>query len=87
MTERPYITCRELISFIAAYLDGTLGGEELREFERHLAVCPSCVAYLASYRETIRIAKATETAPALLRDEAPAELIEAILAATVRGGS
>jgi anti-sigma factor RsiW len=84
MTQRPYITCRELISFIADYLDGTLGARERHEFERHLSVCPSCVAYLASYEETIRMARATETAPSLLGDDAPTELIEAILASTSR---
>jgi anti-sigma factor RsiW len=81
MTNRPYITCRELISFIADYVDGVLETDTLFEFERHLAVCPSCVAYLGSYRETIRVAKLTAAAPDLLVEEAPAELIEAILAA------
>ena len=84
MTNRPYITCRELISFIADYLDGVLAEEARFEFDRHLAVCPSCVAYLASYRESIRLAKAASEEPQSLADEAPAELIEAIIAASRR---
>ena len=84
MTQKPYITCRELISFIADYLDGKLGEDARYEFDRHLSVCPSCVAYLASYRETIRMMKTAASPPALLRDEAPDELVDAIIAATVR---
>lgn len=81
MSDRPYITCRQLISFIADYLDGGLDADARFEFERHLGVCPSCRAYLASYRETIQMAKAASTEPQALVDDAPAELIEAILAA------
>jgi len=84
MSNRPYITCRELIAFIVDYLDGNLAADALHEFERHLAVCPSCVAYLASYKETIRMAKAAEEPPQALHDDAPDDLIVAIVAATRR---
>jgi anti-sigma factor RsiW len=75
---RPYITCRQLIEFIAAYVDGELDGLAREDFERHLAACASCRAYLASYRETIEIVH-------LLAVEEPAtdvpeELVAAILA-------
>ena len=80
MSARPYITCRELIDFIADYLDRALSASELDDFERHLSICPSCRAYLASYRATLRLEKATAEADAL--EEAPEELIQAIL--TVR---
>lgn len=59
LSERPYITCRQLIDFIYDYLDGTLPTDEQHEFERHLAVCPSCVHYLNTYRQTMRISKQT----------------------------
>lgn len=81
MNQRPYITCRQLISFIADYIEGSLDADTHFEFERHLGVCPSCRAYLASYRETIQMAKVTATEPEQLVDDAPAELIEAILGA------
>ncbi|HYM60483.1 MAG TPA: zf-HC2 domain-containing protein [Thermoanaerobaculia bacterium] len=84
MNERSYITCKALISFICDYLDGALDSRERLEFERHLAVCPSCVAYLASYKETIRTMKAVDSPPGEILDNAPAELIAAILAATSR---
>jgi anti-sigma factor RsiW len=84
VTEKPYITCRELISFLADYIEQTLPPETLYEFERHLNVCPSCVAYVASYRETIVITRRANVSPKLLQDEAPAELIAAILASAKR---
>ena len=77
MNERPIITCRELIDFIADYLDGALAADARFDFERHLAVCPSCRAYLASYAATIRASReamAADDAP-----ELPEELVQAIL--------
>lgn len=62
MTHHPYITCRELIDFIADYLEGELPEAERHEFERHLKVCPSCVAYLESYRRTVSLGKEALTA-------------------------
>ncbi len=79
-----YITCRELITFLADYLDGELPAEKNVEFERHLAVCVSCVQYIATYRETIRMAKVTMLMPELRVEEAPADLITAILASIER---
>ena len=78
MTNRPYLPCTEIIGFLADYLDGELPPDRRSEFDRHLAVCPSCVAYLESYKETIRMAKGSE----LPVEEVPEELIKAILAAT-----
>jgi anti-sigma factor RsiW len=52
-----YITCKQLIEFIGEYLDGELPADARHEFERHLNVCPSCVAYLDSYRKTIELGK------------------------------
>ncbi|HEX8875493.1 MAG TPA: zf-HC2 domain-containing protein [Phycisphaerales bacterium] len=57
MTNNDYITCRELIDFIADYLEQRLDAEQLRDFERHLTVCPSCVNYLAAYRRTVQLGK------------------------------
>jgi anti-sigma factor RsiW len=81
MSKRPYLPCREIIAFLADYLDGALALETRSEFDRHLAVCPSCVAYLAGYRDTIRMAKAAA------RDadagDPPEELVRAIVASVV----
>ena len=71
------ITCKELIAFLADYLDGALPQETNAEFERHLAVCDSCVQYIATYRETIRMAKGVEELPI---EDPPEDLVKAIVA-------
>ena len=79
---KPYITCEELIAFLGDYIAGELPPGKQEDFERHLAVCASCVAYIASYRETIRLAREAAGAPELRVADVPDELIAAILAAT-----
>ena len=81
MSERPYLPCRFILEFLADYLDGQLPAETVAEFERHLAVCDSCVAYLASYKETIRMARTALDAPL---PDPPQELVTAIVAALRR---
>ena len=78
------LTCRELIEFLAAYLDAELPPAEHAAFEAHLALCPDCVTYLASYRETIRLGKQALGADAPVSEDVPSELIEAILGARTR---
>jgi anti-sigma factor RsiW len=79
LSTEPYITCQELIDFIASYRDKELTAEQRAEFERHLAVCPSCVAYLKTYEQTIALARsaAGDQTP----DDVPEGLVRAILAA------
>ena len=79
MSTRPYITCRQLIDALAAYLDRELTPEMLADFERHLSVCDSCVAYIATYEKTIRAAKDVARYDEKLAEEAPEELVAAIL--------
>ena len=78
------LTCRELIEFLAAYLDAELVASEHAAFEAHLAICPDCVHYLVSYRETIRLGKLAYEGDAPAPDDVPADLIDAILAARTR---
>ena len=52
-----FITCEELVTFLLDYLSQELDAEERREFERHLAVCPSCAAYLATYEQTVHLGR------------------------------
>ena len=87
MPERPYITCRELIEFLNAYLAGELPADRAVEFDRHLGVCPSCVAYIETYRQASALGRS-----ALLRPDAPAaelgvpeDLVAGILASIRRG--
>ena len=70
-------TCRELIAFLDDYVANELPPERREAFETHLSRCPSCTAYLASYRDTIAAAKGA--APASIED-IPAEVLTAILA-------
>lgn len=79
MSERPYITCRELITFLDHYVGGELPPAKAAEFERHLSVCPSCVAYLATYKETIALAQHS-MGDSEIDDSAPEDLVLAILA-------
>ena len=75
--ERAYITCRELIDFIAGYVAGELEDEARHDFERHLAACSSCRAYLDSYRTTMALTRAMASdEPAA---DVPEELVRRIL--------
>lgn len=77
------LKCREVIEFLDRYIEGELPARQIREFEWHLRLCRSCRAYLRTYRETLRLEKAS----ALLEREAaemPEELVAAILAARGR---
>lgn len=75
------MTCREFADFLMEYLDGNLPAAEHALFEEHLAECPDCVAYLATYRETIRLGKALcAQENEALSPEVPNELVQAILA-------
>ena len=73
------MTCQQLIDFIGRYREHELNELERTEFERHLTVCPSCVAYLNTYEQTVVLAKASgdDTVP----EEVPESLVKAILAA------
>jgi len=84
----PCITCQQVIDFIAEYLDGDLDAVQLHEFERHLAVCPSCVNYLRSYQTTVRLGKAAMQGPDQpAAGPFPEGLVRAIAAARRRGSA
>jgi anti-sigma factor RsiW len=85
---KPFLTCRELIDFLGEYFEGGLAPAQRDEFERHLAVCPSCLVYLETYKSTIVLSRAAfadeecePDAPQTLPAEVPEALIAAILAA------
>jgi anti-sigma factor RsiW len=76
------MNCREFTEFLHEYLSGNLPETERADFDKHLAECPWCVAYLDSYKKTIELEKTAfvpvEAPPPA---EAPEELIQAILQA------
>lgn len=53
------MTCKDLIEFLAEYLDGGLPPSQRAAFERHIGLCRACADYLAAYRQTIRVVHAT----------------------------
>ena len=79
------MTCRELVEFLMAYIDGELPEADRRTFEAHLSDCAQCAAYLRSYRETVRLGRAAFADPdEPVPPDVPEQLVQAILAA--RGG-
>jgi anti-sigma factor RsiW len=75
------LTCREVIDFLADYLEGTLRADQRAPFEAHLAECADCVAYLRSYRETIRLAQEACRGP---DDPVPADVPEELVRAIAK---
>jgi anti-sigma factor RsiW len=49
------LTCQEVVELVTDYLEGRLEARERLLFEEHIAFCDWCVAYLAQFRETIRL--------------------------------
>ena len=62
------LTCQDVIGMMLEYLETTLTPATLAAFERHLAGCPPCIAYLRTYRRTREVTTAGE------RVEMPAEM-------------
>lgn len=84
-SERPYITCHELVDFLYLYLEGELPEDRRSEFERHLAVCPPCQEYIRQYQESIELGKAAYEDPEAAPDASPPEeLVQAILKTRLR---
>lgn len=74
------LTCRDFIGFLADYLSGAVPADQRADFDAHLAVCPSCVAYLKTYEETIKLGKMAFGHPDdQVPPEVPEELVKAIL--------
>jgi anti-sigma factor RsiW len=72
------MTCRELAEFLADYLARALGPEEPAIFDRHLAECADCAAYLRSYAATVRLVK-----QAYDDDPVPADVPDGLVRAIV----
>ena len=48
------LSCHEVVELVTAYLEGALSRRDRKRFERHIAACEGCTAYLAQMRVTIR---------------------------------
>jgi anti-sigma factor RsiW len=52
---RRELSCRELVELVTDYFEDALGRRDRRRFERHIAECEHCTAYLEQMRETITL--------------------------------
>ena len=76
------MNCREFVDFLMTYLDGELESEPARVFEDHMNLCPPCMTYLDTYKDTIRLGKfACRDDEGPPPEDAPEALVQAILAA------
>jgi anti-sigma factor RsiW len=50
------LVCREVVELVTEYLGGTISAGDQKRFDRHLATCPPCTAYLAQVRTTLELA-------------------------------
>lgn len=75
------LSCREFADFLSDYVEEELERGVRERFEAHLEDCPDCVAYLESFRVTLRLGRECASADDAAPPAAPPELVSAILAA------
>lgn len=51
------MNCRELVELLIDFVSGDLAPEHCERIEQHLRRCPPCLAYVESYRLTIKLCK------------------------------
>jgi len=69
------LSCQELVELVTDYLEGALPAELHDRFERHIAHCSGCQAYLEQMRGTIRVTGSLT--PEALSPEAERALLDA----------
>jgi anti-sigma factor RsiW len=52
------LTCQQVIALLVEYIAEDMDPQTRTAFEAHLRDCPECVAFLATYKETIRATRA-----------------------------
>ena len=59
-----------MTDLISGYLDNTLSRSVMRDFQRHLRVCPDCVNFLNTYKKTVTTSRSLrpEEMPTIVRD-------------------
>lgn len=77
------IVCVSGVELLTEYLEGALAPDVRAAIEAHVAGCPRCEAFIASYREMPRIVRDAT------RIEMPADLEASLLTAlrAARGGT
>jgi anti-sigma factor RsiW len=80
------VNCREFVDFMLDYVNDGLPGEQRAVFTAHMDDCPSCLTYLDTYRDTVRLGRCLcEDPEGPAPADAPERLIAAILAARRSG--
>ncbi len=69
------IVCMSGVELLMEYMEGALAPDVRAAIEAHVAGCPRCDAFIASYRETPRIVRDAT------RMDMPADLEASLLAA------
>lgn len=69
------VVCKSGVELLMDYMEGVLAPDVRATVEEHVAGCPRCVAFIASYSETPRIVRDAT------RMEMPADLEASLLAA------
>lgn len=64
--------CEQATRLIADYLSGELDRKTAIALEKHLILCPDCVSFLTTYKETLRAARS------LRYEDMPAEMQERV---------
>jgi anti-sigma factor RsiW len=55
MFRRRRLACQQVVELVTEYLDGAMEPARRARFERHLAGCDGCTAYLEQFRTTIAV--------------------------------
>jgi anti-sigma factor RsiW len=74
------ITCEQVTALLIDYVAGDLDPATTLVLERHVQNCPDCVAFLRTYRESIRLTRTLryEDIPGELQDRVHAFLRQKI---------
>jgi anti-sigma factor RsiW len=75
LRRRKPLSCQELVEVVTDYLEGTMSARDRKRFDKHIASCPHCTAYLEQMQITIR------TVGRLREDSLDPQMREALLVA------
>ena len=56
------LVCRDAVELVTEYLEAALDPSRASAFERHVAGCDGCAAYVAQIRTTIRVVRSVGAA-------------------------
>jgi len=76
------IDCKQVESFLLAYIEDDLPKSQMKVIDRHLMVCPDCRRYIAEYPRTLEVLSVSKSEADEAMAEVPKDLINAILEAS-----